>query len=78
MVKKPDGNWRKCVDYRQLNQATVDMSYPISNYEEILDSLGGNKYFAKLDLVQGFLQIPLDSSASNLTTFTTPFGLFKY
>ena len=80
--KKSDASgekkWRVVIDYRKLNEVTVDDKYPIPNIEEILDQLGRSKYFTTLDLASGFHQIPLNDDDSKKTAFTTPFGHYEY
>ena len=48
--------WRMVIDYRKLNEKTVGDAYPLTNITDILDELGGAKYFSVLDLASGFHQ----------------------
>src|SRR3546814_10660963 len=57
MVRKPDGKYRLCVDYRRLNEQTVDLKCPMQSKGEVLESLAGKRVFVVLDLRSGFHQI---------------------
>lgn len=78
LVKKKDGSWRFCVDYRKVNSVTKKDVYPLPRIDDALDSLSGSKYFSSLDLRSGYWQIGIKESDCEKTAFITPNGLFEF
>lgn len=87
-VKKKDGTWRMCVDYRQFNSQTVQNKYRAGagdNVDELLDELHGSTVFTKLDPRAGYHQRKMAEADIPKTAFRThqghseftvmPFGL---
>ena len=77
VVKKP-GKLRICIDPRDLNKALKRPRYPIPTIEGILPELAKAKVFSVLDAKDGFWQVRLSEESSDLTTFSTPFGRYKW
>lgn len=70
--------FRICVDYRKLNEITIEDRYPLPNIEGILDKLGRAQYFTTLDLAKGYHQIKMHPRDIHKTAFITPNGLYEY
>nr|CAI5868931.1 unnamed protein product [Callosobruchus analis] len=70
--------WRIVVDYRKLNEKTIDDRYPIPNITDILDKLGRCNYFTTLDLASGFHQIELHPNSIPKTAFNVENGHYEF
>jgi hypothetical protein len=74
LVKKKDGSYRFCVDFRHLNALTVKSKFPVPLFDQLMDELSGASWFSNLDLRAGFHQILLKTGEEFKTTFQTHFG----
>ncbi|GJX17100.1 reverse transcriptase domain-containing protein [Tanacetum coccineum] len=56
-VKKKDGSFRMCIDYKELNKVTIKNRYPLPRIDDLFDQLQGLQYFSKIDLRSGYHQL---------------------
>jgi len=78
LVTKKDGSQRLCVDYRQLNKATVQDAFPLPNISDSLDCLSGSQWFSTLDMASGYWQVGMDPSTKYKSAFVTSNGLYEW
>lgn len=80
--KKTDASgkqkWRIVIDFRKLNEKTIDDKYPIPNISDVLDKLGKCQYFTTLDLASGFYQVEMDPQDIPKTAFNVEHGHFEF
>ncbi|KAL0148064.1 hypothetical protein M9458_056604 [Cirrhinus mrigala] len=78
VAQKKSGALRVCADLRAVNKAVIPDRFPLPTSEELIAQFHGSTVFSKLDLRQGYLQVPLHPSSRNLTAFVTHAGVFRY
>jgi hypothetical protein len=77
LVKKKDGSWQFCIDYRGLNNITVKGKFPLLGIDELMDELAGSSWFSNLDLRAGYHQICLDLGEEYKIAFQTHLGYYE-
>jgi hypothetical protein len=78
LVKKKDGSYRFCVDFRQLNSITAKSKYPEPVFDQLVDELANASWFSTLDLRAGFHQILLQPGEEPKTAFQTHVGQYEF
>lgn len=74
LVKKKDGSYRFCVDFRNLNAITAKSKFPVLVFDRLMDELAHSSWFSILDLRVGFNQILMQPGKEYKTTFHTHLG----
>ena len=77
MVRKKDGSFFFCIDYRKLNDVTKKDTFLIPDVKDALDSLRGARYFATIDLLSGYWQLGLTERAKKRSAFVPAAGCFS-
>ncbi len=79
LVPKEDDTLRPFIDFRRVNEVTVDDHYPLPALRDLLMCLGkGNKVFSSLDLLSGYWQLHMAAESREVTAFSTPNGHFEW
>ena len=78
VVKKKNGKWRVCVDFKDLNRACPKDPFLMPRIDQLVDATVGHPRMSFLDTFQGYHQIPLALDDQEKTAFVTPIGNYHY
>ncbi len=78
VVNKKDGGTRITIDYRPLNNKTVQDALTVPYVRDLFAQLQDSRWFSKLDFCSGYFQIKMDPDSKKYTAFSTEFGLFQF
>ncbi|GJZ60648.1 putative reverse transcriptase domain-containing protein [Tanacetum coccineum] len=77
-VKKKDGSFRICIDYRELNKLTIKNRYPLPRIDDLFDQLQGSSVYSKIDLWSGYHQLRIREEDIPITAFRTRYGHYEF
>ncbi|GJU49718.1 reverse transcriptase domain-containing protein [Tanacetum coccineum] len=77
-VKKKDGSFRMCIDYRELNKLTVKNCYPLPRIDDLFDQLQGSSIYSKIDLRSSYHQLRVREEDIPKTAFRTRYGHYEF
>nr|GEU63406.1 hypothetical protein [Tanacetum cinerariifolium] len=77
-VKKKDGSFRMCINYRELNKLTIKNRYPLPRIDDLFDQLQGSSMYSKIDLQSSYHQVRVQEKDIPITAFKTRYGHYEF
>ncbi|KAD1573174.1 hypothetical protein E3N88_42603 [Mikania micrantha] len=77
-VKKKEGSFRMCIDYRELNKVTIKNRYALPRIDDMFDQLQGSSYYSKIDLRSGYHQLRIQKEDIPKTAFRTRYRYYEF
>jgi len=77
LVKKPDGTYRTCLNFKEFNKITVFDPEPMMSADDIFPKLAGSRFYSTFDFCKGYWHIPMEENSKDCTTFVSSRGLFR-
>ncbi|GKA12418.1 retrovirus-related pol polyprotein from transposon TNT 1-94 [Tanacetum coccineum] len=77
-VKKKDGSFRMCIDYREFNKLTIKNRYPLLRIDDLFDQPQGSSVYSKIDLRSRYHQLRIKEEDIPITAFRTCYGHFEF
>ncbi|XP_060958922.1 uncharacterized protein LOC133030310 [Cannabis sativa] len=78
LVPKPNGKWRTCINFTDLNKACPKDCFPLPRIDQLVDATAGHELMSFMDAYSGYNQIPMNVADQEHTSFTTDMGLYCY
>src|SRR6266542_966553 len=78
LVSKKDGSVRFCVDYKKVNDLTIEDTHPLLIVNNIVNKIGGKKYYTSIDLTSRYWQIEVDENSQDIIAFVILWELYQF
>jgi hypothetical protein len=77
-IRKKDGSWRLCIDYHQLNKATIKNQYPLPRIDDLFEKMKGAEMFLKIKLRSRYHKLQIKEEDIPKTAFKTRFEHYEF